>query len=141
MPNTGPIVLLEDDPDDKAIMEDVLKELEVENKLVWFTDCDKAIEFLKSTSEQPFLILSDVNLPKLRGTEFKRKLDSDPQLRKKSIPFVFYSTTTNKTDIEEAFTLLTVQGFFKKGDRYEEIKKTVGLIIEYWKHCRHPNSF
>lgn len=140
MPSSGPIILLEDDPDDKTIMEDILNDLQVQNKLIWFKECDRAIEFLKSTREQPFLILSDVNLPKCKGTDFKRQIDSDPELRKKSIPFVFYSTTTNKHDVTEAFELLTVQGFFKKGNKYSDIKQTVALILEYWRHCRHPNS-
>ena len=140
MPNTGAIILLEDDPDDESLMEDVLNDLGVKNELKWFTDADDAILYLKSTSEQPFLIISDVNLPKQTGTEFKRKIDADPQLRRKSIPFVFYSTSVNKADVEEAYTQLTVQGFFQKSNEYKEMKKTVGLLIEYWKLCKHPNA-
>lgn len=140
MASAGPIILLEDDQDDKDLMEAVLRDLKVENRLEWFTRGDEAMEFLKATAEQPFLIISDLNLPQVKGSEFKKRIDADPELRKKSIPFVFYSTSVNKAEVDEAYNKLTVQGFFKKSTEYEEIKKTVGLMIEYWQRCKHPNS-
>jgi hypothetical protein len=35
---------------------------------------------------------------------------------------------------------MTIQGFFKKGDDYEQIKKDIRLILDYWSACKHPNS-
>lgn len=34
----GPIVLIEDDVDDKDLLEEVLKGLNIPNKIVWFKD-------------------------------------------------------------------------------------------------------
>src|SRR5687767_2669951 len=98
----GPIIVVEDDADDRDIMEQILKELEVENKVVWFTSSKDAFAYLKTTSEQPFLIMCDVNLPGENGIEFKWRVDADRQLRKKSIPFVFYSTAVNQTSVNDA---------------------------------------
>jgi CheY-like chemotaxis protein len=138
--NTSPIIVVEDDPDDQAILSDILNELEIPNKLIWFTNGPDAFHYLKATPEQPFIIFSDVNLPGQSGIEFKRSIDNDKELRKKSIPFVFFSTSVNKNAVNEAYTKMTVQGFFQKSDKYGEIKKTIKLIMDYWYLCKHPNS-
>jgi CheY-like chemotaxis protein len=136
----GPIIIVEDDADDKEILSDILKELGIHNKLVWFTESYEAFNYLKATPEQPFIIMSDVNLPGENGIEFKKRIDADPQLREKSIPFVFYSTAVNQKSVNDAYTKMTVQGFFQKSSSYEEAKNIVKLIMDYWKICRHPNT-
>ncbi len=137
---SGPIILVDDDIDDKAIFEDALRELGIENKLVWFDTTKAAFEYLKTTEEQPFVIISDVNMPVHSGIEFKRKIDMDPQLRDKAIPFIFYSTSVNKETVTQAYKELTVQGFFQKKNDYQEIVENIKLIIDYWGTCKHPNS-
>ena len=136
----GPIVIVDDDEDDKDMINAVLKELSIPNKTVWFQRCMDAFEYLTSTDEQPFLIISDVNLPGQSGIEFKKQIDSNKELRKKSIPFVFFSTSADKKYVNEAYLTLTVQGFFKKADSYEATKDIVRSMLEYWKVCKHPNS-
>ena len=140
MAKSGPIIVVEDDPDDKDILEDVLKDLSIANSLIWFTNGPAAFHYLKTTSEQPLIILSDVNLPIQSGIEFKRQIDADSELRQKSIPFVFFSTSIDQAAVNEAYTKMTVQGFFQKPSSYEEVKNVIKLIVEYWKICRHPNS-
>lgn len=140
MAKSGPVIIIEDDSDDKYILEQILRELNMDNALVWFTKCDEALQYLKATDEQPFIIFSDINLPGQSGIEFKRNIDKDKELRKKSIPFVFYSTTASQQDINEAYTQMTVQGFFIKADSYAEARSDIKLIIEYWLACRHPNT-
>jgi CheY-like chemotaxis protein len=140
MSKKGPIILVDDDLDDKELFEDTLKEIGVPNELVHFTNAQKAFEYLKTTKDQPFLIFSDVNLPVVRGLDFKRNIDADPQLRKKSIPFVFYSTSVDQRSVNEAYTEMTVQGFFQKGNSLAGLKRDLKLVIDYWMFCRHPNA-
>jgi len=137
---SGPIIIIDDDADDRAIFESVLEELTIHNKRLWFTNCKDAFDHLRKTDEQPFIIFCDVNIPELAGIEFKRQLDKDPSLRKKSIPFIFYSTSVDQATVNEAYTQMTVQGFFQKKNRYDEVKKDIKLILEYWQECRHPNA-
>ena len=134
------IVIIEDDIDDEEIFESIIREIGIENEIKWFTESDSAFEFLKTTKEKIFLIFSDINLPGMNGIEFKRKIDSDPELRRKSIPFVFLSTQATQRDVNEAYTELTVQGFFKKGSSYSEIRDMLKNIFEYWRTSKHPNS-
>ncbi|MEO6405827.1 MAG: response regulator [Ferruginibacter sp.] len=136
----GPIILIEDDADDKAIIDEIISEMKLPNKLHWFTNCPDAYHYLDTTVDRPFLILCDVNLPIQSGTEFKKQVDAHPELRKKSIPFVFYTTSASKALVEAAYTEMTVQGFFKKKNSYEEVKENIRLILDYWSECLHPNS-
>ena len=137
----GPIVLVEDDIDDQEIFRDVISEIGVSNELRIFNNCIDAFNYLLETTEQPFIIFCDVNLPLLNGIEFKRKIDANDYLRKKSIPFVFYSTTVNQETVNEAYTKMTIQGFFRKKESFSEIKSNINTILEYWKECSHPNTF
>ncbi len=137
---SGPIIIIEDDADDKDIMEDIIRELNVKNQLIWFSNCDDAWQYLKVTTEQPFIIFSDVNLPRQSGIEFKKQIDKDEQLRKKSIPFIFYSTAVNQQAVNKAYTEMTVQGFFQKHSSYDTMKNDLKLIIDYWTVCKHPNT-
>lgn len=136
----GPIILIEDDVDDQEIFRDIVAELKVANELIIFDNCPDGFKYLKATPEQPFVIFCDVNLPVQNGMEFKKQIDADPELRKKSIPFIFYSTTVTQEAVNEAYTKLTVQGFFKKKENFQDIKSNIKLIMDYWKECKHPNT-
>ncbi|QSW88402.1 MULTISPECIES: response regulator [Flavobacterium] len=140
MSKSGPILLLEDDHDDRDFMEKIFKELEIENERVYLKNAAEALEYLNKTSKSLFVILCDVNLPGLNGLEIKREIDNNPYLRLKSIPFVFYSTSIREEQVVEAYTELTVQGFFKKENDFTEAKNAIAAICAYWKLCRHPNA-
>jgi hypothetical protein len=42
--------------------------------------------------------------------------------------------------VNNAYSHMTVQGFFKKGTNYVEMKEMINVILVYWKYCRHPNN-
>ncbi|MFT3908406.1 MAG: response regulator [Ferruginibacter sp.] len=138
MPKDGPIIIIEDDMDDRFTLEEALKEANVSNDLVFFDNGPDAFEFLKSTKRQPFIILCDVNLPRQNGIEFKRELDNDPAMRAMSIPFIFYTTFVSQYAVNEAYKNMTVQGFFQKNNTHKELKDVVRIIIDYWRICRQP---
>ena len=139
MPKNNPIILIDDDKEDQEIFMELLDALSIPNELVYFPNCIAALAYLTATREPPFLIFCDINLPKLNGIEFKKRIDADPVLRKKSIPFLFYSTSADKYVVEQAYTQMTVQGFFQKGTDFSEMKKLLQVIFQYWQYCEHPN--
>jgi CheY-like chemotaxis protein len=135
-----PIMIVDDDLDDQDMIREMLKEIGVKNTLFFFDNAPAAFQELKDHKEQYFIILSDINMPGQNGIEFKRQIDEDPELRARSIPFVFLTTSAEKTAIDETFKKMTVQGFFEKSPSFEEQKGLLKLIIEYWTYCKHPNS-
>lgn len=134
----GPIILVEDDIDDQEIIIDALQTLGLQNEIKTFDTGQKALDFLKIMERQPFMIISDVNLPVMNGLQLKFEIQNDEYLRSKSIPFILLSTSADKKAVEEAYEL-QVQGFFVKEITYEGINKQLKGIIDYWKTCRHPN--
>jgi response regulator RpfG family c-di-GMP phosphodiesterase len=139
MSKSGPIIVVEDDADDQAFLQAVFHKLNLPNEIIWFDNTLEAYDFLMATQRIIFIIFSDINVPGRNGLEFKKSIDATPKLRKKSIPFVFYSTVANRKDVIEAYTQMTVQGFFKKGLDTEETEKIIKVIIDYWMLCKHPN--
>ena len=140
MSKYGPIVIIEDDEDDKELFEIVVRELGIKNEIRWFTETRSASTFLSETTDVVYLIFCDINLPGKNGIEFKKDVDANPELRRKSIPFLFYSTIANQESVNKAYIEMTVQGFFKKQSSYSEMKGMLRRIFEYWEICRHPNN-
>ncbi|TDH28791.1 response regulator [Segetibacter sp. 3557_3] len=139
MSKLGPIVIVDDDQDDWEIYEMVFRDLNVTNPVRFFDLCQNAYDYLYTTDEAPFLIICDVNMPRMNGIEFRQRITGNEILRRKSIPFIFMSTTAAQGVVEEAYAL-TVQGFFEKGKTIDLTRETLRLIVEYWSNCRHPNT-
>ena len=83
MNKSGPIVIIEDDIDDQDILNDIFKELNYSNKLIFFADSVQALDYLTDTEIEPFLVLSDINMPKLNGMELREKIHNNEDLRLK----------------------------------------------------------
>ena len=57
MNKNGPVVVIEDDEDDKQMLQEIFKNLNYKNKIVFFEDGNEALEYLNRTDVMPFLIL------------------------------------------------------------------------------------
>lgn len=140
MNKNGPVIIIEDDPDDQLLLELVFQKLGYPNKVVYFLDGQQALDYLDKTEEVPFLILSDINMPKLDGFALRDKIHMDAQLKVKCIPYLFFSTAVSQQMVIDAYSL-SVQGFFVKQESMDELEKTITVIMEYWKRCAAPNNF
>jgi CheY-like chemotaxis protein len=138
MNKTGPVVIIEDDIDDQAIFRDIYKELEYGNELIFFNDGEKALEYLIETETEPFLVLSDINMPKLNGIELREKIINNEDLRLKSIPYLFFTTSAEQQHVIDAYSR-SIQGFFIKPNSYDKLKSRLRKIVEYWQECESPN--
>jgi CheY-like chemotaxis protein len=139
MPKGGPIIIVEDDHDDQELLKEVFEELNIPNIIRFFSSCFKALDYLLTTIERPFLIISDINLPAMSGLEFRMKINENEYLKKKAIPFVFLTTTRNNNFIEKAYEI-SIQGYFVKPFTVKDLTEMVRMIIEYWNICSRPNT-
>ena len=114
-------------------------ELEIPNQLCFFSDGETALQYLQNTEERPFLILCDINMPIMNGLELRHQLNESSYLRKKSVPFVFLTTTATRETVQLAYDE-TVQGFCLKPNTYADLREQIRLIVAYWKSCLHPNK-
>jgi CheY-like chemotaxis protein len=70
----GPIIVIEDNLADQRILVEIFKNLNYENELLFFNDGLEALEFLNKADKIPFLIISDINMPKINGFELRSRI-------------------------------------------------------------------
>ncbi|HEY9178525.1 MAG TPA: response regulator [Flavipsychrobacter sp.] len=140
MDKNGPIIVIEDDRDDQELLVEIFRELNYTNEVTYFSDSDKALEYLNRSEVQPFLILSDINMPRMNGFELRNKIFTNEQLKLKCIPYLFFTTGGDKKAVTDAYSM-SVQGFFIKPQSMEKLKSTIRKIVEYWKECIAPNQY
>jgi CheY-like chemotaxis protein len=140
MNKSGPIIVIEDDPDDQELLKEIFKRLNYVNEIIFQRDGNEALEFLNKRDIHPFLILSDINMPKINGFELRSKVFNSGQLHLKCIPYLFFTTKATKQSVIDAYSL-SVQGFFVKSNSMEGLEQTIKKIVEYWKECIAPNEY
>lgn len=138
MNKTGPIIIIEDDRGDQALLTIAFEELNFINEIIFFREGEKALEYLTMSAIEPFIILSDINMPRLNGLELREKIHTNEDLRIKCIPYLFFSTSAEQKFVVDAYSK-SVQGFFVKPYSYDELKQTIKIIVEYWQKCESPN--
>jgi CheY-like chemotaxis protein len=139
MNKRGPIVVIEDDADDQHLLEMVFSELNYPNELVFLANGEEALAYFDREDVVPFIIISDVNLPKTSGFELRNIVHSNERLSLKCIPYIFFTTAADRKAVTRAYSM-SVQGFFIKPHNYDELRETIRSIIGYWQKCYSPTS-
>ncbi len=134
----GPIVIIEDDRDDQDIFREVFESLACKNEVLFFDNGELALDYLLSSDVEPFIIFSDINMPVLNGMELREKVHENEDLRLKSIPYLFFSTSAEQQYVVDAYSK-SIQGFFIKPSSFGEIRNTIKIIVDYWSSCVSPN--
>src|SRR3954453_9184082 len=135
--NSKPILIIDDDSDDREFILEAWKELSYPNKLIFFKRAEEVLKFLKNEKTVPFLILCDVNLPKMNGFELKEKLLKENYTRYASIPFVFWSSAISNEQVQKAYDL-GVNGIFIKENNFNKLKDVLVDIMNYWEKSKVP---
>jgi len=85
----------------------------------------------------PRIILLDINMPKMNGIEFLKKLRADPDL--KSICVFVLSTSDQDRDIVHAHEY-NVAGYIVKPVDVEKLHEAVGSLKNIWNHSQFPHQ-
>lgn len=134
MNTQGPIVILEDDNDDIDVYQDIFNELNLKNQIKAFTESEEMFEYVGNKDVSPFLLISDINMPKTDGFEVATIIRDDPFIKSKCIPFILITTDASRATIQKAYSL-SVQGIFKKPNSYSNWKVMMKSIVDYWDNC------
>ena len=140
MDKNGPIIIIEDDPDDQYLLAEVFTRLGYSNQVIFFFDGQQALDYLADEEVAPFLILSDINMPRLDGFALRDKIKIDAALQVRCIPYLFFSTAVSQAMVINAYSL-SAQGFFVKPNKLADLEKTISIIMQYWQLCASPNNF
>ena len=102
------IVMIEDDQGHARLIEKNIRRAGINNEIRHFLDGGSALKFLYEAPDGPALngpslILLDLNLPDMSGTDILERVKSDPAL--KLTPVVVLTTTDDKQEIQRCYDL------------------------------------
>lgn len=136
MQNSKPILLVEDDIVDVMTIRRAMRDLEITSELVPMGDGEEALAYLKNEDNaKPCVILLDLNMPKMNGTEFLRTVKADNMLKK--IPVVVLTTSNSERDIIRSFEL-GAAGYMVKSVDYKKFMEIIRTIDLYWTLSKLP---
>jgi DNA-binding NtrC family response regulator len=135
----GKIVLVDDEKYELDLLAHALKKKNWDIQIAYFNNVEDALEHLKKNRDEIFLIISDMDMPKINGMDFKKIIDNDEYLKQKAVPFIFATNSIGRETIVEAYHY-RVQGYFKKPNDIEGQATMLETIIQYWIACEHPNK-
>lgn len=139
MKTTGEIVIIEDDEDDRMFLKDIFESLSYPNKLVFIEDPTKAVSYLSNPEVNPFIVFSDINMPKIDGFELRDQILDNTDVSEKCVPYIFLSTSKNPVYVAKAYKR-SVHGYFRKEEDFRAYKTMIQNIVEYWRTSLTPLS-
>jgi len=130
MRSNRPILLVDDDNADVMTVRRALDELNVPNELIHHFDGENALKYLrKNANKVPCVILLDLNMPKMSGTDFLTAIKKDPQLRQ--IPVIILTISNGDTDRDKCFELCAA-GYIVKPATYNGLLEAIKILDNYW---------
>ncbi|MEE1896989.1 response regulator [Flavobacterium rakeshii] len=130
MNNLKPIVLIDDDIEYIELMQEAYASLDYENQLLVFHDSVKAYNYLTKNGVTPFLVISDIMMPKMNGFELRENVQANPKFSGHMIPFVFLTGAAElSADKKDS---LTAHGFFEKKSDFSLLTATLNAIINHY---------
>ncbi|EGD57929.1 Response regulator receiver domain protein (CheY) [Novosphingobium nitrogenifigens DSM 19370] len=102
------IIMIEDDEGHARLIEKNVRRAGIHNRIVHFTDGTTALDHILHDEagprrNGPALILLDLNLPDMSGTEILARIKADEDLRR--MPVVILTTTDDRHEIERCYDL------------------------------------
>lgn len=136
---TNVTILIVDDNDlDAMAIQRTLKKMEISNPVHRCVDGVEAIEYLQgSASKTSYIILMDVNMPRMDGIECVRRIREDKKL-KRSVIFMM-TTSRSDNDILKSYEL-NVAGYILKSDVSNGLMKSLSLLEHYLENVELPPS-
>ena len=126
------ILLVDDNEGDILLTREALDDARIVNKISIAYDGLEAIRFLKKQpagANTPDLILLDINLPKMNGTEVLAIIKNDPELKR--IPVIMLTTSSAEKDILASYDN-HANCYITKPVDLEMFMNVVRTIEDFW---------
>jgi CheY-like chemotaxis protein len=130
------LFLIDDDPDDKEIFQEALKQIDEEIICYTASDGEDALTKLRDALLLPDVVFLDLNMPVMNGKDCLRELKKDKDLR--HIPVIVYSTSSVEREKSNCLSLGATH-FISKPPQFAVLvnKLTETLRTDWSKH--NPN--
>jgi two-component system, response regulator len=138
--NDGPILLIEDNPDDRELTLRALARFCADLSVIALKDCSEVSELLEERGrfaravlpKPPSLILLDLKMPQVDGISLLRRLrlNESTQL----VPVVVLSSSRERRDVRAAYQA-GANGYVPKPVEFDQFIQQIRFICQYWLHC------
>ena len=134
---TRVILLVEDDPADRAIVGRAFQSSEVAAELRMVGDGQEALDYLyrlgryadPADAPRPDLLLVDLNMPGVDGKELIRTLRADPRFH--TVPIVALTTSNSERDVRETYAL-GANSYVVKPAGIDALRRVLDSMQAYW---------
>ncbi|GGB24441.1 response regulator [Puia dinghuensis] len=126
------ILLVDDNEGDILLTKEALDDARIINKISIAYDGIEAVRFLRKqarTANMPDLILLDINLPKMDGTEVLGIIKNDPELKR--IPVIMLTTSSAEKDILASYNNYA-NCYITKPVDLDRFMDVVRTIEDFW---------
>jgi two-component system response regulator len=133
----APILMAEDDEDDRMMTEKAFRENRIGNPLVTVANGADLLDYLRhlgkftdgARSSKPCLILLDLNMPKIDGREALKIIKGDENLMR--IPVVIITTSKAEEDILVSYNV-GANSYITKPITFDGLVKVIKTLKDYW---------
>jgi two-component system response regulator len=133
----GTLLLVEDNPDDEALMLRAIKKTNIKEEVVVVRDGAEAVQYLlkegengeRSADNLPRAVFLDLKLPRLDGLEVLQRIRANPATR--LLPVVILTTSGQEEDLLQSY-VLGASSFVRKPLSYSELIKVASHLVTYW---------
>ncbi len=134
------ILFVEDDDVDAEMVVRAFRRHKPDNTFTIVRDGLEALAVLHGCEgqerlPQPFIILLDINLPRMNGIEFLQQLRTDTELRRS---IVFVLTTSNREEDRLAAYNEQIAGYVLKSSAGEDFRNIITLLDSYYGVVEFP---
>ena len=135
------IVMVEDDDGEAKTLERAFKKAKIANPLRRAVDGIDALKMLRGEDGQPpvprpYMLLVDINMPRMNGIDFVKTLRSDDALAS-SVAFIL--TTSKREEDKLAAYDLNVAGYIVKDTAGSDFLNLIELMDCYWRIVELPS--
>ena len=131
------ILLVDDDDVDAMAVERALKKLKIANPIVRARDGIEGLALLRHESavRRPYIMLLDINMPRMNGLEMLAELRADSQLSR-AVVFVL---TTSKSDEDKVGAYQQhIAGYIVKNQVGDGFLRVMEMLDHYWRVVELP---
>lgn len=140
---TKKILLVEDNPSDIELTLRAFERQKIGNEIIVAEDGKEALDYLFGTgeysgrdiSEQPTVILLDLNLPLIDGKEVLRQIRSSELTRR--LPVVILTSSKEEQDVTQSYDL-GVNSYIRKPVDFNQFSEAVRQLGLYWLVINEP---
>ena len=133
----APILMVDDDEDDRMLAEEAFLEVGVPCPLEFVADGDELLDYLLSSGRfagqgptvRPSIILLDLNMPRRDGREALAAIKAHPDLRR--IPVIVLTTSQRPSDVLQSYEL-GASTYIVKPANFEGLINMVQRLVLYW---------